>query len=171
MDGLNTIVDLDTEFLKKVSHLPDELYKAARRALVLTNRWFRLVTLAETGKELRIDSKAMKTRFRVYKKGGQSKLWVGVRSVGVHRIGKPEQMKDGVQVGDHFFDKAFISPMNSSELLVWRRTGEHDKSLERVDLDVADEAEEIIGSYMTELNRKFEEYFYREFQHFLSSTK
>ncbi len=37
-------------------------------------------------------------------------------------------------------------------------------------LDIADEAEEIIGSYLTELNKKFKEHFDREFQFVLSGT-
>ena len=171
MSGLNSRIDIDTAFLQKLGHLPDEISKAARRAVSKTNLWLRTTTRAELGYELSIDSKAMNTRFRVYKKGNTSKLWVGVREIGVHLIGAPKQTKDGVQVGGRFFEKAFISPMNSGELLVWRRNGKAKSNIELVKLDYADEAEEIIGSYTHELNHKFKEFFDREFKRILSGAK
>lgn len=170
MDGLNTRMEIDTAFIERLSYLPEEIAKAARRALAKTNMWLRNITRIELGYELAMDSKALRTRFRVYRKGYTSKLWVGVNEIEVHQLGTPKQTAKGVQVGKHFFDKAFISPMNSDELLVWRRTGQSRSVIERVTLDIAEEAEEIIGSYLTELNKKFKEHFDREFQFVLSGT-
>ena len=166
MDGLNSKMYLDTDFINRLTHLPDDIHKAAMRALDRTNHWLRAVSMAELGYALEIDKKsALRTRFKSYKKGaGKSLLWVGIRKIGVHRLGTPKKKGKGVQVGTHFFDKAFIAPMNSSELLVFRRTGKSRKSLEMVTLDISSEAEEIIGSYQADLNKKFEEFFSREFR-------
>lgn len=49
--------------------------------------------------------------------------------------------------------------MDSDELLVWRRTGKQRSQIEMVKLDITDEAEEIIGSYAPEINRKFRSIF------------
>lgn len=166
MAGLNSKMHLDTDFINRLTHLPDDIHKTAMRALDRTNHWLRNVTMAELGYALEIDKKsALRTRFKSYKKGaGKSVLWVGIRKIAVNRLGTPKKKRDGVQVGTHFFDKAFIAPLNSSELLVFRRTGKSRKSLEMVTLDISSEAEEIIGSYQSELNKKFEEFFSREFR-------
>ncbi|MFD2177857.1 phage tail protein [Veronia pacifica] len=165
MSGLNSKMWVDTDFLNKLNALPDDIAKAAHRAVKRTNEWFRAVTMAELGYSLEIDQKtALRTRFRVYnRRGSRARLWVGIRDIGVHRLGAPKQLKDGVAVGKQFFKQAFISPMNSSELLVWRRTGKSRKSIRLVTLEIAGEAEDIIGTYQIELNRKFQEYFSREF--------
>ncbi|MEL6113761.1 phage tail protein [Photobacterium sp. SP02] len=171
MVGLNTQMVVDTEFLEKFKHLPDELNKAVRRAIRSVNNWFKAVTMAELGFELNIEAKSFRTRFRVYQSGRTSKLWVGVRKIGVHRLGKPVQTKSGVQVGEHFFDGAFINPMDSDQLLVFRRTMKGRKSIQLVTMDISDQAEEIIDSYLPELNRKFEEHFHREFRYVLSGAQ
>ncbi|OOF25052.1 phage tail protein [Salinivibrio proteolyticus] len=171
MAGLSSRMWVDTDFIKRLPNLPSDVQKAAQIAVRKTNQWFRHITMTELGYELAIDNKAaLRSRFKVYRQGGvRARLWVGIRDIGVHRLGKPVQQKEGVAVGERFFEKAFISPMNSSELLVFRRTGKHRSQIEMVQLDIADEAEEIIGSYQADLNRKFEEIFTREF-HRLYST-
>ena len=168
MAGLNTQMTIDTDFIQTLAQYPKLISQAARKALTKTNNWLRIATMAELGYELRIDSKAMKSRFRVYKSGHTTRLWIGINDIAVHRLGTPQQKANGVQVGEHFFEKAFISPMDSDELLVWRRTGKQRSQIEMVKLDVSDEAEEIIGSYAPEINRKFREYFHVEFQRALS---
>lgn len=170
MAGLNTQMTIDTEFVQTLAQFPKLISQAARKALSKTNTWLRVQTMLELGYELKIDAKSMKSRFRVYKSGHMTRLWIGVNDIAVHRLGKPIQKADGVQVGEHFFEKAFISPMNSEELLVWRRTGKQRSQIEMVKLDVADEAEEIIGSYAPEINHKFREYFHVEFQRLLSKA-
>lgn len=170
MAGLNTQIAVDTDFVQTFSQFPKYLSQAARKALTKTNNWLRTATIAELGYELRIDTKSMKTRFRVYKSGHMTRLWIGVNDVAVHRLGKPQQKAGGVQVGEHFFEKAFISPMDSDELLVWRRTGKQRSEIEMVKLDISDQAEEIIGSYTPEINNRFREYFHVEFKRLLSKT-
>ncbi|CAG9001776.1 MAG: hypothetical protein CENE_03803 [Candidatus Celerinatantimonas neptuna] len=171
MVGLNTEMVIDTGFLKNLSHLPDELAKAARRTAQKTNRWLRAITMAELGFELSINSRAMNTRFRVYNQAGKTtKLWIGIRDIGVHRFGTPVQTAQGVEVGDHFFPHAFINPMQSHELLVWRRRSRVRSDIELVTLDIADESEAIVARYVPQVNRKFRELFDREFQHVLSGT-
>ncbi|HIF9067541.1 TPA: phage tail protein [Photobacterium damselae] len=171
MTSLNSNMVLDTRFLERLSHLPDELSKAVKRSLVKTNQWLRAVSMADLGYELTIDSKAMATRFRVYKSGATSKLWVGVRKIGVHRLGSPVQTDSGVKVAGHFFPHAFIAPMDSDKLLVFRRQNKARKSIQMVTLDISQESEEIIDSYLPDLNRKFEEFFHREFNYILSGSK
>lgn len=166
MAGLNSKMWVDTDFINQLKHLPDDVKKTAHRAVQLTNHWFRAITMAELGYALEIDEKsAFRSRFKVYSKAGvKARLWVGIRQIGVHRLGKPQQTPDGVKVGSHFFEKAFISPMNSDELLVFRRAGKHRKTAQMVMMDISAEAEEILGTYQTELNAKFQEFFIREFR-------
>lgn len=168
MAGLNTQMTIDTDFIQTLAQYPKLISQAARKALGKTNTWLRVSTAVELGYELKIDAKSMKSRFRVYKSGHTTRLWIGINDIAVHRLGKPVQKANGVQVGEHFFEKAFISPMDSDELLVWRRTGKQRSQIEMVKLDITDEAEEIIGSYAPEINRKFREYFHVEFQRLLS---
>lgn len=170
MAGQNSIA-IDTAFLADFSHLKDELAKAVRRALSATNRWLRHTTMLELGFELSIDHKALKKRFRVYGSGRMTKLWVGVREIGVHRLGHPQQTQDGVKVGSHYYPHAFINPMNSDRLLVWRRKTRVRSSLELVKMDIADESQAIIKRYEPRINRKFKEMFHREFRYVLSGTR
>ncbi|WP_318438151.1 phage tail protein [Photobacterium leiognathi] len=171
MTSLNSKMVLDTRFLTRLSYLPDELAKAAKQAVIKTNRWLRAASMADLGYELKIDAKAMTTRFRIYKNGGTSKLWVGVRNLGVHRIGTPVQNAKGVQVGGRFYEGAFISPMNSDQLLVFRRKSKARKSIALVAIEIGEEADAIIDSYLPDLNRKFEEFFHREYKFILSGSK
>ncbi len=83
-------------------------------------------------------------------------------------MGKPIQNRLGVRVGEHFYEGAFISPMDSDELLVWRRRGKSRTDIEMVKLDIADDVDEIVENYLPDINRKFEEFFHREFRHVLS---
>ncbi|MBF4353845.1 phage tail protein, partial [Vibrio anguillarum] len=72
MAGLNTNSNrllLDTEFIRKYEAFEKEIPRAVQRAATLTNRWLRAVTMAELGYELKIDSKALRSRFRNYKNG------------------------------------------------------------------------------------------------------
>lgn len=170
MAGLNTQMTIDTSFIKSLAQFPDLIKKAARKAMTKTNNWLRTATMAELGYELSIDTRKMKKRFRVYNSGLTSRVWVGINDIKVHRLGTPVQKRDGVQVGSHFFEKAFIAPSNSDELLVWRRTGKYRKEIEMVTFEFAHEAEEIIGSYATEINVRFREYFNVEFQLLLSKA-
>ncbi|MBF4296732.1 phage tail protein, partial [Vibrio anguillarum] len=103
-----------------------------------------------------------------YKNGRISKLWIGVNDIGVHRTGKPIQNRLGVRVGSEFYDGAFISRMQSDELLVFRRTGKQRSSIELVTVDISADTEEIINNYLPDINRKFEEFFHREFSNVLS---
>lgn len=171
MAGLNTNSNrllLDTEFIRKYEAFEKEIPKAVQRAATLTNRWLRAVTMAELGYELKIDNKALRSRFRNYKNGRISKLWIGVNEIGVHRTGKPIQNKLGVRVGSEFYDGGFISRMQSDELLVFRRTGKQRSSIELVTVDISADTEEIINNYLPDINRKFEEFFHREFRNVLS---
>ncbi|MFM2477373.1 phage tail protein [Celerinatantimonas sp. MCCC 1A17872] len=172
MAGPSSTMAIDTAFLNAFEHLPNELAKAVRRSAQLTNRWLRAITMAELGVELQISSKAINTRFRSYGRGGQStKLWIGIRDVGVHRLGRPVQTAHGVEVGNHFFPGAFINPMQSSDLLVWRRRSKVRTDIEMVRLDISDEAQAIVAAYLPQVNRKFRELFHREFRHVLSLTQ
>lgn len=171
MAGLNTNSNrllLDTEFIRKYEAFEKEIPRAVQRAATLTNRWLRAVTMAELGYELKIDNKALRSRFRNYKNGRISKLWIGVNEIGVHRTGKPIQNKLGVRVGSEFYEGAFISRMQSDELLVFRRTGKQRSSIELITVDISADTEEIINNYLPDINRKFEEFFHREFRNVLS---
>ncbi len=173
MGGRNSLTNnnrmlLDTDFIRKFEAFEDELPKVVQRAATLTNRWLRTVTMAELGYELHIDNKALRSRFRTYKNGGISKLWIGVNEVGIHRTGNPVQNKSGVRVGSEFYEGAFISSMQSDQTLVFRRTGKGRSSIEMVTVDISEDTENIINNYLPDINRKFEEFFHREFRNVLS---
>ncbi|AUI88156.1 phage tail protein [Vibrio azureus] len=171
MNGLNSSRNewqLDTTFIHRYEAFEKAIPKAVIRAASLTSRWLRGVSMAELGYEMSIDIKALRSRFRVYKKGRVSKVWIGVRDIGVHRLGRPVQTRSGVQVGEHFFAGAFISPMDSDQLLVWRRRGKSNKRIESVTIEIHDEVDAIVESYLPDINRKFEAFFHREFKHVLS---
>lgn len=125
MSGLNSSRSqllLDTEFIRRYEAFEEEIPKAVLRAASLTSRWLRGVSMAELGYELSIDNKALRSRFRVYKNGRVSKLWIGVRDIGVHRLGKPVQNRLGVRVGEHFFVGAFTLSMTVLALPRLRHT-------------------------------------------------
>ncbi|PMJ90291.1 phage tail protein [Vibrio sp. 10N.261.55.A7] len=164
----NSRMLIDSEFIRKYEAFEKEIPKVVSRAATLTNRWLRAVTMAELGFELKIDNKSLRSRFRTYKNGRISKLWIGVNEVGVHRTGKPVQNKLGVRVGSEFYEGAFISSMDSDELLVFRRTGKQRKSIKLVTVDISDDTENIVSNYLPDINRKFEEFFHREFRTVLS---
>ncbi len=173
MGGRNSLTNnnrmlLDTDFIRKFEAFEDELPKVVQRAATLTNRWLRTVTMAELGYELHIDNKALRSRFRTYKNGGISKLWIGVNEIGIHRTGNPVQNKSGVRVGSEFYEGAFISSMQSDQPLVFRRTGKGRSSIEMVTVDISEDTENIINNYLPDINRKFEEFFHREFRNVLS---
>ncbi|EKO3992760.1 phage tail protein [Vibrio fluvialis] len=159
---------LDTDFIRRYEAFEKEVPKAVQRAATSTNRWLRTVTMAELGYELHIDNKALQSRFRTYKNGKLSKLWIGVNEIGVHRTGKPIQNKLGVRVGSEFYEGAFISQMRSDQPLVFRRTGKARSSIEMVTVDISEDTENIINNYLPDINRKFEEFFHREFRNILS---
>ncbi|MGD8109379.1 phage tail protein [Vibrio sp. TRT 17S01] len=154
---------IDGDFLEKYSALGKDFPKLVNRAVSRTSQWLRGISMAELGYELKIDGKALRSRFRSYKNGRMSKLWIGVNEIGVHRLGKPIQRKEGVEVGDNFYEGAFISPMESDELLVFRRTGKG-RSVELVTENISEDTEAIINNYLPDINRKFEEFFVREFR-------
>ena len=164
----NNRVLLDTEFIRHYEAFEKEIPKAVNRAAVLTNRWLKTITMAELGYELKIEAKALRSRFKLYKNGRISKLWIGVNEIGVHRMGTPIQNKKGVRVGRDFYEGAFIAPMDSDELLVWRRKGKSRHNIEMITIDISHDAEEIIERYLSDINRKFEEFFHREFKNVLS---
>ncbi|WED23073.1 phage tail protein [Vibrio sp. JC009] len=155
---------INSEFLQQYASFEKELPKIVQRAARLTNEWLAAITMTELGYELQIDNKSLRSRFRIYKNGRMSKLWIGLNEIGVHRLGRPVQNRLGVRVGDRFYEGAFISPMESDELLVFRRTGKSRSSIELVTEDISEDTEEIINNYLPDINRKFEEFFVREFR-------
>lgn len=167
----NNRVLLDVDFIRRYEAFKDEVPKAVQRAATLTNRWLRTISMAELGYELHIDNKALRSRFRQYKNGKISKLWIGVDEIGVHRTGKPVKTEHGVRVGSEFYEGAFISSMSSDQPLVFRRLSRARSDIEMVTIDISDDAESIVNNYLSDINRKFEEFFHREFRSVLSRAK
>lgn len=161
---------LDANFIQQYSAFEKELPQVVQRAARATNMWLRTVVKAELGYELKISSKALQSRFRTYKNGRISKLWIGLNDIAVHRIGMPVQNSQGVQVGSRFYEGAFISPMDSGELLVWRRKSSARSDIKLVKEDISQDVEHILDFYLPEINRKFQEFFSREFTTVLSKA-
>lgn len=141
---------------------PDHLHRVTQRSLRIITNWLRSESARRLGKELRIQTKAVRDRIRVNHQGDGSNLWVGLLPLSIHRLGSPKQTPTGVDVNGRFFKGAFINPMSSSELLVFKRSRESRLPIELVTEDYSDEMEKEIIDLTGELNTKWQEVFANE---------
>ncbi|WP_163833377.1 hypothetical protein [Spartinivicinus ruber] len=116
-------MDLATESLLLT---PKQLEKAANRAAVKACQWLRTHSAREIGQTLNIKRSVLKQRMKIYPRyrEGQVKFWVGLNRIGAHRLGNPTVAKQGVKVGRRYYAGAFIEPMRSDQLLVFKRKPE-----------------------------------------------
>ena len=107
-------VSLDDAKLRSIitmlGHMPERTHRAVRRGVSKAAKRLASETGRDTAQALAIVRAAMRGRLRTYRKGDgvSEKVWLGMNALAAHRIGRPIQTRTGVQVGQHFFDRAFI---------------------------------------------------------------
>ncbi len=111
---------------------PRKVNTAIKRSLRKLSRFAERRTLRELSRQQGITQKLLKELSRVkvsiYQPGervGQGyslAIWVGVRDIPAHYLGKTIQTPSGVQTGRHHWFGAFLmQPVNASEPMVFKR--------------------------------------------------
>ena len=106
-------VSLDDAKLRSIvtmlGNMPERTERAVRRGVRKAAKRLASETGRETAQALAIVRAAMRGRLRTYRKTGiAEKVWLGMNALAAHRLGRPIKTRTGVQVGQHFFDRAFI---------------------------------------------------------------
>lgn len=150
-----------------VSQAAKKLDLAAARALRKTAQWLRTHSSREIARELRIAQSPIRHRFDIFSQSTakEVKLWVGLRPLSVHYLGTPKQTPTGVSVGHRGYENAFISPMKTKHLLVWRRKGRERLPLEKVVEDWASEGVTALEKWEKRAEQRFVEIFEQEARH------
>ena len=140
---------------------------AAARALRRTAQWLRTHSSREIAQELRITQSPIRHRYNIFSRAtaGEVKLWVGLQPIAVHYLGTPKQTTDGVSVGHRSYDGAFISPMKSSQRLVFRRKGRERLPIELVREDWEGPAMDALERWEKRAHNYFVDQFEREAKH------
>lgn len=155
----------------KVGQAGKKLDLAAARALRRTAQWLRTHSSKEVARELRIAQSPIRHRYNIYSQStaNEVKLWVGLQPIGVHYLGTPKQTPDGVSVGHRQYDGAFISPMKSSQRLVFQRKGRERLPIKLVREDWEGPAMSALERWEKRALNHFTEQFEREARHVFSS--
>jgi len=160
----------------EVERFDDQVIKkldlAAARALRKTAQWLRTHSAREISKELRISESPIRHRYNVYNQATSKevKLWVGLKPISVHYLGKPKQTASGVSVGHRQYDDAFISPMKTNQPLVFRRKGRERLPVERVMEDWESEGMTALERWEKRAQQRFIELFEQEAKHVFSTS-
>lgn len=107
-------VSLDDAKLRHIvtmlGHMPERTHRAVRRGVSKAAKRLASEIGRDNAYALAIVRAAMRGRLRTYRKGDgvSEKVWLGMNALAAHRIGRPIQTRTGVQVGQHFFDRAFV---------------------------------------------------------------
>lgn len=141
-----------------------QVEKAAQRALVKTAQWLRTHSVRELGQELGIVQEPLRKRFKVFSRQSEREVrfWVGLDPIGLHRLGNPSVTARGVKVNRKEYQGAFISPMKSSQLTVYRRKGRERLPIEMVTEDIEDQARAVIERWQDRVFARFKELFEHE---------
>lgn len=149
-----------------------QLDTAVNRALRGAGQWLRTHSVRELGRELGIVQRPLRQRFRMYSRlaDGEVKVWVGLTPLSVHYLGSPRQTVTGVRVGRKNYDGAFVNPMRSRQVMVWRREGRERLPIERVTEEIAELGEAVVQRWERRVEARFIELFEQEARYVLSST-
>ena len=106
-------VSLDDAKLRSIvtmlGNMPERTERAVRRGVRKAAKRLASETGRDTAQALAIVRASMRGRLRTYRKTGiAEKVWLGMNALAAHRLGRPIKTRTGVQVGQHFFDRAFI---------------------------------------------------------------
>lgn len=157
---------------KSLADLPKKLDLAAARALRKTALWLRTHSTREISRELRITQSPLRHRYQIHSRSTvrEVKLWVGLQPIGVHYLGTPKQTPTGVAVGHRQYDDAFISPMRSTQRLVFRRKGRERLPIEKVTEDWEGPAIGALERWEKRAQIRFFELFEQEARHVLEAA-
>ncbi|HBP5001904.1 TPA: hypothetical protein L5631_006464 [Pseudomonas aeruginosa] len=151
---------------------PRKLDIAAARALRKTAQWLRTHSSREIARELGITQSPIRHRYNIYSQSTarEVKLWVGLQPIGVHYLGTPRQTRTGVKVGHREYDEAFISPMKSTQRLVFRRKGRERLPIEKVTEDWEGPAVSALERWERRALERFMELFEQEASYVLQAA-
>lgn len=174
MAGFELAFDVNgwAEVDQALAELPRKLDLAAARALRKTAQWLRTHSTREISRELRITQSPLRHRYQIHSNATsrEVKLWVGLRPIGVHYLGTPKQTPTGVAVGHRNYDDAFISPMRSTQRLVFRRKGRERLPIEKVTEDWEGEGLGALERWEKRAQQRFFELFEQEARHALAAA-
>lgn len=109
---------------QKIDFIGVSINGAIQSALTQTTRWLAKQSTREIAQTLGVKQAPLKRRFKVYRKHGGAKLWIGLTPISVHHFGQPVQNAAGVRVGRQQYQGAFAATTKSgTEKMVWLRTG------------------------------------------------
>jgi hypothetical protein len=157
---------------RALADMPRRLDLAAARALRKTANWLRTHSTREISRELRITQSPIRHRYQIHSNATakEVKLWVGLRPIGVHYLGTPKQTPTGVAVGHRNYDDAFISPMRSTQRLVFRRKGRERLPIEKVTEDWEGEGLGALERWERRAQVRFFELFEQEARYALETA-
>lgn len=157
---------------RALADAPRKLDLAAARALRKTAQWLRTHSSREIARELGITQSPVRHRYSIYSQSTarEVKLWVGLEPIGVHYLGTPKQTSTGVRVGHREYADAFISPMKSSQRLVFRRKGRERLPLEKVTEDWEAPAISTLERWEKRAMERFMELFEHEASYVLQNA-
>jgi hypothetical protein len=158
--GGDIYVQIDTSALvTRFAASEKVMARAAKDAAKTTRNWLMTQLTKELINRSALPPGALKGRFRrkgsALTSGGYAVLWIGLNAIGAEKIGKIEQLKEGVQAGRHFFDKAFVAAIYSSKEKVWRRKGAERLPVIKMTVPINEELEEILPQYEAAAARMF----------------
>lgn len=169
---LNFEVDGWGDVERAIAAAPRKLDVAAARALRKTAQWLRTHSSREIARELGITQSPIRHRYNIYSQSTarEVKLWVGLQPIGVHYLGTPRQTRTGVKVGHREYDEAFISPMKSTQRLVFRRKGRERLPIEKVAEDWEGPAVSALERWERRALERFMELFEQEARYVLQTA-
>ncbi|UTW01228.1 hypothetical protein KDW99_08915 [Marinomonas rhizomae] len=143
-------IDIDTKqilpALGAVELTQKEINAAAHRAYQRTAKAVQRHVLKVLSKELETkNSKAMRRRIVLKRRGGKFSLFVGLNDLPVSALkGRMKQVSNGVVFRSQRFEKAFIAKMPNGKKSAWLRRTKDRMSLSEVKAPIQDDAEKAI---------------------------
>lgn len=115
--------------------------RAADRAVRQAARWTGGQAVKVVGAELKLQQRLIRQRLRTFRKGdgAEQKVWLGLNAVAARRLGQARQTARGVQVGRHFFDKAFVIRKFGGGIYRRKTVDRFPLSLVKIEIDEAGE--------------------------------
>jgi hypothetical protein len=104
---------------------PEQITKAANRAIKKTVRWLQSRVAREISQSLNLSQKAFKHRLTTSSSGSGINqvhiVWLGVAPLAAEAAGKPRQTRAGVTVGKRKYQGAFYRDVYGDGASVWIR--------------------------------------------------
>ena len=161
---MSETIEIDTEFLGKLDYLDRDIDVAVKKTIKRVTRWIRSEIVKRVGEQLGLSVSSSKHRFKAYSRRGRSKLWLGLDDIDLHYFGDPYQDESGVSSQNRHIKSAFIDPMHSSKLLVWRRTTKKRLPIERIKNDISVKTVATLKKLEPMINDKFKSIFEQEIE-------